>query len=54
MGEFLNNLKYAWTFSKSQKNTLILFLICNIILEIIGIIVPIYSAKEIVALTGSL
>jgi len=54
MGEFLKNLKYAWTFSKSQKNTLILFLICNIVLGIIGIIVPIYSAKEIVALTGSL
>ncbi len=54
MKELWKNLKFAWTFAKSQKIRLILYLICNIFQVIISVIVPIISAQIIVKLTSNL
>ncbi len=53
MKEFIKNLKFAWEFSKSQKENFIKFIITNIITIIISVIVPILSAKIIVNLTSN-
>ena len=53
MKEFIKNLKFAWRFSKSQKENFIKFIITNIITIIISVIVPILSAKIIVNLTSN-
>ena len=54
MKELWKNLKFAWTFAKSQKIRLILYLICNIFQVIISVVVPIISAQIIVKLTSNL
>lgn len=51
--KFINNLKFAWKYSKDQKFKLIKYIICNIISIIISVIVPIFSAKIIIALTDN-
>ena len=53
MKEFIKNLKFAWTYSKGQKNKLIKYIICNIFSIFISIIIPILSAKIIVKLTNN-
>ena len=53
MKEFLKNIKYAWKFTKDQKSKLIKYIVCNIIAIFISIVVPILSAKIIIALTDS-
>lgn len=53
MKDFLNNLKKAWYFVGDEKKSFIPFIILNLIIVAISIIVPILSAKVIVALTSS-
>lgn len=53
MREFKNNLKFAWKYAKSEKKKLIYYVICNIISIIISVIIPVLSAKTIVALTDN-
>ena len=54
MKEFIKNIKFAWYYAKEQKNKIIGFVICNIVYMIIGIVVPILSAKIIVNLTNNI
>ncbi len=54
MKELWKNLKFAWTFAKSQKVKLLLYLLCNIFQVIISVVVPIISAQIIVNLTSNL
>ena len=51
MKEFITNLKFAWNYTKEQKNEIIKFIFTNILHTIISIVVPIISAKIIIALT---
>ena len=53
MKEFLNNLKFAWQYSRNQKKNLIGFIFTNILIIIISVIVPILSAKIIIYLTDN-
>ena len=53
MKEFLNNLKFAWKYSKNQKKNLIGFIFTNILIIVISVIVPILSAKIIIYLTDN-
>ena len=53
MKEFLNNLKFAWQYSKNQKKNLIGFIFTNILIIVISVIVPILSAKIIIYLTDN-
>ena len=53
MKDFLTNLKKAWHFVGDEKKSFIPFIILNLIIVAISIIVPILSAKVIVALTSS-
>jgi len=53
MKKFINNLKFAWGYTKNQKKNLITFIIVNIIGIIFSIIVPILSANIMIALTNN-
>ena len=53
MKELCSNLKFAWKYTKDQKNKLILYCFCNLINIIISIVIPILSAKVIVNLTSN-
>ena len=53
MKVFLNNLKKLWKFTKGEKAKLILFGITNSIGVLIGIILPIFSARIIIYLTDN-
>lgn len=53
MKEFINNLKFAWQYSKNQKKNLIGFIFTNILIIVISVIVPILSAKIIIYLTDN-
>lgn len=46
-------LKYSYKYAKKEKFYLFLVLVANIMLTVISIAVPIFSAKQIVALTNS-
>lgn len=46
-------LKYSYKYAKEEKFYLFLVLVANIMLTVISIAVPIFSAKQIVALTNS-
>lgn len=51
--EFWNNLKFSWKYAKKYKKYLIGFLIINIFMTLIGITVPLLSAKIIINLTNN-
>jgi ABC-type multidrug transport system fused ATPase/permease subunit len=53
MKEFCNNLKFAWTYAKDEKSKIIKYILLNVINIILSIIVPIISAKIIIALTSN-
>ncbi len=53
MCELIKNLKFAWKYAKEQKEKIILLLISGVILAIIGVVVPILSARLIVYLTSN-
>ena len=52
MKELFKNLKFTWRYTKDLKKELIKYIMCNIFHIIISIIVPIISAKIIIALTS--
>jgi ABC-type multidrug transport system fused ATPase/permease subunit len=51
--ELVKNLKFAYKYAKGKKGLLILYLICNIISIAVSIVIPIVSAKMVVALTSN-
>ena len=51
--EVWGNLKFTWKYVKEQKYKVLGFALCNIVMIIISIVVPIISAKIIVDLTNS-
>ncbi len=53
MKEFTKYLKHSWKFAKKQKNKIILYILCNIVVILISIFLPILSAQIIVDLTNS-
>ena len=53
MKKLINNLKFAWSYSKSEKKSLIIFVICEIISILISIVIPIIMANVIVSFTGN-
>lgn len=50
---FIKNLKSTYKYAKAGRKYLLLFLIINIILTVISVVVPIFTAKRLVALTNS-
>ena len=53
MLELVKNLKFAWRYVKGQKTKLILFAITNVIMAVIGVVLPVLSAKMVVNLTSN-
>lgn len=53
MKELLRNLKFAWQYTKRQKLKIFSFIFINIITIVIGVFLPILSAKQIVELTNN-
>lgn len=53
MRKLIDNLKFAWKYSKSEKKNLIIFLLSEIISIIISIVVPIIMAKLLVSFTSN-
>lgn len=53
MKEMFNNLKFVWKYTKGSRFQLIMLFILNILFVITSIIIPIYDAKVIVALTDN-
>ena len=53
MKDFLNNLKKSWQYVKEEKARFIPFIILNILIIVITVVIPILSARSIVALTNS-
>ena len=53
MKELIKNIKFAWKYSKKEKYSLLLFLICNIVRIVVSVIVPIFSARVILNLTNN-
>ena len=53
MKDFVNNIKFAWTFARENKIKIYLYILCNILQVIISVIVPIISASIIVKLTNN-
>lgn len=49
----VSNLKYAWTYAKSEKWKIIKYIIVNLIQVGISVFIPILSAKMIVSLTNN-
>lgn len=54
MKEFFSNLKFVWQYAKDQKAKLIKYILCNFVVVIISVVVPILSAQIIISLTDSL
>lgn len=52
--ETVKNLKYTWEYMKKEKKNFVLFSISLIGFATLGIIMPIYSAKLLQSLTGSI
>lgn len=53
MRELFSNLKLTWRYAKSEKFRLIAYVFLNILLVVISVVIPIYSAKQIMLLTNS-
>ncbi|MBE6160176.1 MAG: ABC transporter ATP-binding protein [Lactobacillales bacterium] len=53
MKELCSNLKFTWKYAKDLKNILIKYILCNVVSIIISIVVPMISAKIIIALTDN-
>ena len=53
MKELFNNLKFAWKYVKGQKGKIILLAIVGLFLAVIGVVLPILSARLIVHLTSN-
>ena len=53
MKELFNNLKFAWKYVKGQKGKIILLAIVGLFLAVIGVVLPILSARLIVYLTSN-
>lgn len=51
--ELWHNLKFAWQYAKNQKWKLIKYIVTNIVSIIVSVVVPILSAKIIIALTDN-
>lgn len=51
---FFKNIKSTYKYAKRGKKYLLLFLLLNIVLTVISVIVPIISAKRLIALTNGL
>ena len=49
----LKNFKKSWKYIKNQKFYLIMCLIFSMMLTVIGVIVPLFSAKILINITGS-
>ena len=54
MKEFFSNLKFVWQYAKDQKAKLIKYILCNCVVVIISVVVPIISANIIIYLTDSM
>lgn len=54
MKEFFSNLKFSYKYVKEQKRYLVEFIICQLLLVVVSVIVPIISANIIIYLTNSL
>lgn len=48
------NLKMTWSFVKEEKKSMFLLLLINIILSLIGVLLPVLSAKRLLNLTNGL
>ena len=53
MKEFNKNLGLSWKYAKKQKGKIILYMLCNLIVILISIFLPILSARIIVDLTSN-
>lgn len=53
MKEFVNNIKFAWKYCKSEKWKLMIYVFLVIFQGIMNVIGPIYSAKIIVEITNN-
>ena len=53
MKELFKNLKFAWKYVKGQKGKIILLAIVGLFLAVIGVVLPILSARLIVHLTSN-
>ena len=53
MKELFKNLKFAWKYVKGQKSKIILLGIIGLFLAVIGVVLPILSARLIVYLTSN-
>lgn len=51
---FFNNLKLTYKYAKSGKKYLFLFLLANLFMTVISIVVPVITAKRLIALTSGL
>lgn len=54
MKEFFSNLKFSYKYVKEQKRYLVEFIICQLLLVVVSVVVPIISANIIIYLTNSL
>ena len=54
MKEFFSDLKFVWQYAKDQKAKLIKYILCNFVVVIISVVVPIISANIIIYLTDSM
>ncbi len=52
--ETINNLKMSWKFIKKEKKSVVIVSILSLILSVISVIVPIFSAQLIIKLTSNL
>ena len=53
MNKFLNYLRKTWKYIKDEKKWIIIYIIANVFSIVINIVVPILSAKQIIALTNN-
>ena len=53
MKEFFKNLKFSWSYAKNQKGRLIKYVICQILMIVVWIVIPILTANIIVSLTSN-
>ena len=53
MKDFFKNIKFAWNYAKNEKKYIIISIVMSILDVILRIILPILSARIIIALTGN-
>lgn len=51
---FLKNLKLTYKYAKSGRRYLLFFLITNILLTVISVVIPLFTAKRLVSLTNGI